>query len=118
MSNDPVAELTVRYEEDGVVVVEELAKAVLTTSPTWVTVAYLSRERDKVSGAFAGPRVSLRRYKKRGGRFIVDKHFTLTTRPQVVALQAALGAWFAADGLAAHAGDNDVDSGDSDNGDD
>ena len=115
MSNvptDPVAELTVRFEENGVVVVEELAKAVLTASSTWVTVAYLARERDKVSGVFAGPRVSLRRYKKRGGRFIVDKHFTLTTRPQVVALQEALATWFAADGLAAHAADHDDVDGD------
>lgn len=110
MATDPVAELTVRYEEDGVVVVEELAKAVLTTSATWTTVAYLSRERDKVSGAFAAPRVSLRRYKKRGGRFITDKHFTLTTRTQVMALQEALAAWFAADGHAAHAADDDDDA--------
>ncbi len=111
MATDPVGELTVRYEDAGVVVVEELAKAVLTTSATWTTVAYLSRERDKISGVFAAPRVSLRRYKKRGGRFVVDKHFTLTTRTQALALQEALSAWFAADGLAAHAGDDDDNSG-------
>lgn len=110
------AELTVRYEEAGVVVVEELAHAVLAASPTWTTIAFLSRERDKVSGEFGGPRVSIRRYKKRGGRFVVDKHFTLTTRTQALALQAALGTWLADGGLAgAHvddsAGDDDEHSG-------
>jgi hypothetical protein len=110
------AELTIRYEEAGVVVVEELAHAVLAASPTWTTVAFLSRERDKVSGEFGGPRVSLRRYKKRGGRFVVDKHFTLTTRAQALALQAALGTWLADGGLAGGhvddtGGDDDEHSG-------
>lgn len=101
---DPTAGLTVRFEEDGVLQVEELARAVLGVSPTWATVAFLARERDRASGAFRAPRVSLRRYKKRGGRFIVDKHFTLTHAGQARALQAALAGWFADDGPGAAAG--------------
>lgn len=111
---DQHPELTVRYEEDGVVVVEELARTVLASSPTWTTIAFLSRERDKVSGVFGGPRVSLRRYKKRGGRFVVDKHFTLTTRAQAAALQAALGTWLGDGGLAS--GDDGAHGNDDDDG--
>ena len=90
--------------------VEELAKAVLASSPTWATLAFLARERDPVSGALRAPRVSLRRYKKRGGKFVVDKHFTLTNRAQADALVAALGGWFSAGGP----GDVDVDDPGSD----
>jgi hypothetical protein len=96
---DPTAGLTVRFEEDGQLQVEELAKVVLGVSSTWATVAFLARERDRVSGAFRAPRVSLRRYKKRGGRFVVDKHFTLTNAGQARALQAALAGWFAEGGV-------------------
>ncbi len=95
---DPLADLTVRFEENGVVQVEEIAKVVLSSSPTWATVAFLARDRDPVSGALRAPRVSLRRYKKRGGRFVVDKHFTLTNRGQADALVQALGSWFAEGG--------------------
>ena len=95
MTTNATSELTVNFEEDGVLQVEELAKVVLGVSPTWATIAFLARERDRASGVFRAPRVSLRRYKKRGGRFIVDKHFTLTNAGQARALQAALAGWFA-----------------------
>jgi hypothetical protein len=101
---DPTAGLTVRFEEDGQLQVEELAKVVLGLSSTWATVAFLARERDRATGAFRAPRVSLRRYKKRGGRFVVDKHFTLTNAGQVRALEQALGAWFAEGGPGAVSG--------------
>lgn len=91
---DPLDDLTVRFEEGGVVQVEELAKVVLASSPAWATLAFLARERDRETGALRAPRVSLRRYKKRGGRFVVDKHFTLTNRAQALALQAQLLDWF------------------------
>lgn len=102
---DPLQELTVRFEDGGVVQVEELDKRVLASSPMWATVAFLSRERDPATGALRAPRVSLRRYKKRGGKFIVDKHFTLTTGKQAQALVDALRGWLDGGGL----GEGDVD---------
>jgi hypothetical protein len=98
---DPTAGLTVRFEEDGQLQVEELARVVLGVSSTWATVAFLARERDRATGHFRAPRVSLRRYKKRGGRFVVDKHFTLTNAGQARALQHALASWFADGGAGA-----------------
>ena len=111
---DPTASLTVRFEENGHVQVEELAKAVLSVSPAWATIAFLARERDGNTGGFGPPRVSLRRYKRRGGRFVVDKHFTLTNAAQARGLMQALGAWFGPDGpgmehgAAVKAGDDDM----------
>lgn len=107
---DPLADLTVRFEEDGVLKVEELDKQVLASSPMWATVAFLSRERDPATGEMRAPRVSLRRYKKRGGRFVVDKHFTLTTGAQARALVDVLRGWFDVGGLGdGHADDVDDD---------
>jgi hypothetical protein len=107
---DPTAGLTVRFEEGGVLQVEELQRVVLSTSPAWATIAFLARERDPTTGEFRAPRVSLRRYKRRAGRFVVDKHFTLTTRAQGLALATALSTWFAEGGPGAGA-DDDGDDG-------
>lgn len=106
---DPLAELTVRYEEAGVVQVEELGRAVLASSPLWATLAFVARERDPATGGFRPPRVTLRRYKKRGGRFHVDTHFTLTSAAQAQALVAALGGWL--DGGALDASVEGADAG-------
>lgn len=107
-AHDPTAGLTVRFEENGVVLVEELQRTVLSSSPTWATLAFLARERDVATGEFRAPRVSLRRYKRRAGRFVVDKHFTLTTRAQATALASAIAGWFP-EGDAAVGDDNDDD---------
>jgi len=114
-SSDPTASLTVRFEEGGQLQVEELARAVLSVSPAWATVAFLARERDPSSGTFGAPRVSLRRYKKRGGRFVVDKHFTLTNAAQAEGLAKALHSWFAPDGPGqGHEGADGAEDGDGD----
>lgn len=88
-----VEELTVTFEEDGVLKVRELDRAVLSSSAAWATVAHLFEERDP-EGGFRGPKVSLRRYRKRGKGFVVDKHLTIGSPRQAHALAAALLRWF------------------------
>ena len=109
---DPTKGLTVRFVEGDIVQVEELQRVVLSSSPAWATLAFLARERDATTGDFRAPRVSLRRYKKRAGRYVVDKHFTLTTRAQALALAAAVGQWF--DAVEGCAGGEGISSDDDD----
>jgi hypothetical protein len=109
--DDPISALTVRFEDGGQLQVDELGKAVLAQSPTWATIAFLARERDPATGAFSSPRVSLRRYKRRGGRFVVDKHFTLTNGAQALALMTAIGNWFPP-GAVERSVDDEAESGD------
>jgi hypothetical protein len=115
-SKDPHAALdglTVRFEEGGVLQVDELDRVVVAVSPMWATIAFLARERDRATGVWRAPRVQLRRYKRRGGRFVVEKHFTLTGRTQADAVAAALQGWFAAGGKGRVEGD-DASGGDDD----
>lgn len=95
MSDDALTSLTVAFK-DGDVEIEELGKVVLAASPAWATVAFLSREKHTAADDFGPPRISLRRYKKRGGKFITDKHFTLNSEEQVRALAGAIASWFPA----------------------
>ncbi len=88
-----VEELTVTFEENGVLRVRELDRAVLASSTGWATVAHLFEERDP-EGGFRGPKVSLRRYRKRGKGYVVDKHLTLGSARQAHALAGVLAKWF------------------------
>ncbi len=86
-------DLTVAFEEDGVVRVRQLDRAVLTSSSSWATVAFLFEERGP-DGEFHGPRVSLRRYRKRGKAWLVEKHLTLGSARQAHTLATVLARWF------------------------
>lgn len=91
-------ELTVNWTEGEILKVRELDKAVLSMSTSWATVAFLFQEHEPETGGFRAPKVSLRRYRKRGGRFIVDKHLTLSTEKQAADLARAIAGWFGPSG--------------------
>jgi hypothetical protein len=90
-----VEELTVAFSEDGKEKVRELAKVVLSQATSWATIAFLFQEIDTATGEWRAPKVSLRRYRKRAGRYVVDKHFTLSSGRQARALKDALESWLA-----------------------
>src|SRR5436190_19356552 len=92
-------DVTVNWSENGALKVRELDKVVLSTSTSWATVAFLFQEADAESaGGWRAPKVSIRRYRERGGKLHVDKHLTLSTEKQALDFAAAVQAWFAADG--------------------
>ena len=97
---DPLTELTVNWTEDGVLKVRELDRAVLATSTSWATLAFLFQEHDAASGSYRAPKVSIRRYRRRAGRNVVDKHLTLSTEKQATELMDCIGKWFASGGRA------------------
>lgn len=101
---DPT-ELTVAFVENGREKVRELDKVVLSSSSSWVTLAFLFQEIDVETGEPKSKKVSLRRYKKRAGRFVLDKHFVLSSGAQAAALLSGLGRWFEG----AHAATEDVE---------
>jgi len=105
-----IEELTVNWSENGVVKTKELDKRILSSSTSWATIAFLFQEADG-AGGFRAPKVSLRRYRKRGKTFVVDKHLTLSTKAQAQALAHAIGTWFAVGGpgdvAVADVGDDD-----------
>jgi hypothetical protein len=100
-------ELTVAFVEDGKEKVRELDKRVLAHSSSWATVVYLFCEIDADSGEPKPPKLGLRRYKKRGGRFVLDKHFVLASGAQARGLAEAIEAWFPAG--APHAAGDEAD---------
>ncbi len=89
-----VEELTVNYTEDGVLVVKELDKVVLTKG-AWSTVIFRYQDWDRKEQKYGPDRYTIRRYQKRGGQYQQKSKFNISSKDQAKALIAALEQWIA-----------------------
>ncbi|KXS55761.1 MAG: hypothetical protein AMR96_06325 [Candidatus Adiutrix intracellularis] len=63
---ETVSEITVNYEEEGELLIEELDKIVLNRG-AWISILFRYRELDRQSGKMKPPKATLRRYQKLKG---------------------------------------------------
>ncbi len=89
-----VEELTIKYEEDGIEVVKELDKAVLSKG-AWATVVFRYQEWDKAKSVYGPDKYTIRRYKKTGGDFRQQSKFTISSPDQAKKLIEVLQSWMA-----------------------
>ena len=75
---ETIDEITINYEEDGILVVEELEKVCLNRG-AWTTILFRYRERDRKTGEFGPPKAGLRRYQKTKGVFRKRDGINLST---------------------------------------
>ena len=87
-----VDELTITYEEDGVVVTEELDKVVLSKG-AWATVLYKYHSWDKAKAAYGPTAFTIRRYRKQDGEYRQQSKFTISSEDQARKIIAALSGW-------------------------
>jgi hypothetical protein len=87
-----VEELTVKYEEEGVVLVNELAKEVLSKG-AWATVIFRYQELDRKTNQYGKDKYSIRRYKKRENNFIQQSKFTISSAEQAQKIVEVLQKW-------------------------
>ena len=90
--NNTVEELTIKYEEDGIVIVNELDKSILSTG-AWATVIFRYQEWDRNKQAYSPDKYTIRRYKKGGGEYRQQSKFTISSQNQAQKLIEVLGAW-------------------------
>ncbi len=91
--SDALDELTYDVEEDGVLVRRQLERVVL-GGGAWATVMFLYEERDRKSGAFGAPKISVARFKKFRGTYKRHAAFTLASVEQARALTDTFERWF------------------------
>ncbi len=87
-----IEELTISYSEDGVEVVKELDKAILSKG-AWSTVIFRYQEWDRGKQAYGPDKYSIRRYQKRSGEYLQKSKFNISSRDQAKNIVAALGRW-------------------------
>jgi hypothetical protein len=87
-----VDELTINYAEDGVELVKELDKQVLSKG-AWSTIIYRYQDWNKAKGEYGPDKYSIRRYQKRSGEYMQKSKFNISSKDQALGLIAALNKW-------------------------
>jgi hypothetical protein len=91
MASD-VNDLTIEYEEDGVVVVQELDKVILSRG-AWATVLFRYRQWDPKTEDYSQDRFSLRRYRKVRDEYRQQAKFNISSADQARKIIEALHGW-------------------------
>ena len=87
--SEEIDELTVQYEEDGLVTVKELDKKVLTKG-AWSTIIYRYQDWDRRKEEYSKDKYTIRRYQKRSGQYMQKSKFNISSKDQALAIIDAL----------------------------
>lgn len=87
-----IDDLTVQYEEDGLVTVKELDKKVLTKG-AWSTIIYRYQDWDRRKEEYGADKFTIRRYQKRNGEYNQKSKFNISSKDQARSIIEALEEW-------------------------
>ncbi|HCR18857.1 MAG TPA: hypothetical protein DIU35_15355 [Candidatus Latescibacteria bacterium] len=89
---ETVDEISVNYEEDGVLLCKELDRYVLSKG-AWATLMFLYQDLNRQSGEFGPQKVTIRRYQKRDGNYLPRSKFNISSMDQGKKIIEALQTW-------------------------
>ncbi len=87
-----VEELTVTYEEDGIEVIKELDKEILSKG-AWATVIFRFQQWEKAKQAYSADKYVIRRYQKVNGEYRSKSKFAISSVDQAEKIVAVLSRW-------------------------
>jgi uncharacterized protein YneR len=87
-----IEELTVNYEEDGILTVKELDKEVLSKG-AWSTIIFRYQDWNRQKMSYGPDRYTIRRYQKRGGQYQQKSKFNISSADQATKLIEVLQQW-------------------------
>jgi hypothetical protein len=91
MASD-ISELTVNYEEEGVLVVKELSKEVLSKG-TWSTIMFKYQQWDRNKNDYGPILFTIRRYQKRNDEYWQKSKFNISSKEQAQKIVDVLQKW-------------------------
>lgn len=89
-----VDELTINYEEEGILKVKEIDKVVLSKG-AWATLLFRYQEWVAESDTYGPDKYAIRRYKKTAGEYRQQSKFTISSVEQARRIVEALQTWLA-----------------------
>lgn len=89
-----VDDITITYEEDGVVVVKEIDKVILSKG-AWSTIMFRYQKWDAKKKEYSKDLYSIRRYRKVNGEYSRQSKFDISSPDQAQKIVAALQGWLA-----------------------
>ena len=87
-----VEDITMEYEEDGVLIVKELDKEVLSKG-SWATVLFRYQQWDKRKNEYGGDSYAIRRYQKVHGEYMPKSKFNISSSKQAEKIVETLQKW-------------------------
>ena len=87
-----VAEISINYEEDGVLIVKETDKEILSKG-AWATIIYKYQQWDKSKEDYGPDRYTIRRYRKINNEYRQQAKFNISSAEQAKKIIAALQNW-------------------------
>lgn len=89
---EKVDDLTIEYEQDGIVTTKELDKVILSRG-TWATILFRYQDWDREKQAYGPDKFSIRRYQKREGEYRQQSKFNISSKDQAKKIIEALNSW-------------------------
>lgn len=87
-----IDDITINYEEDGVQVIRELGKVVLSRG-AWTTIIFRYRQWDQNKGDYGPDRFTIRRYRKMNEEYRQQAKFNISSADQAKKIVEALQGW-------------------------
>ena len=87
-----IDELSLNYEEDGILLVKELDREVLSKG-AWTTIMFRYQSWDKGKEEYSKAMFSIRRYQKRQGEYIPKSKFNISSFEQARKIIETLERW-------------------------
>ncbi len=85
-------ELSINYTEDGIDIVKELDKKILSKG-AWTTVIYRYQEWNRAKEEYSKDKYTIRRYQKRDGEYNQKSKFNISSPAQAKQVVEALTGW-------------------------
>ncbi len=89
---ETIEEISIQYEEDDVVLVKELDKAVLSKG-AWTTIIFKFQQWNKTKKEYSPDRFTIRRYRKMNGSYNQQSKFNISSKDQADKIIEALQKW-------------------------
>ncbi len=90
---ETVDEISIDWkDESGQLLVRQLKKEVL-TSGAWSTLMFVYQDFDKRTGEFGPKKIRVARYQKRGGKFIPQSKFNISSAKQARRIVEIIQGW-------------------------
>jgi len=87
-----IDEITIKYEEDDQIIVDELDKEILTRG-AWTTIIFKYRQWDNKIDDFGPDKFTIRRYRKMKGEYKQQSKFNISNKDQAEKIVSTLNKW-------------------------
>lgn len=89
---ETIEEISINYEEDGVLLVTELDKEVLTKG-AWTTILFRYQQWDKKKEEYGQEMFTIRRYRKMNNQYSQQSKFNISSEKQAQQIIDTLQGW-------------------------